>query len=338
MLSLMYGLVIRVMAAFYAFRPYRLSCKVISIGNITLGGTGKTVLVEYVAGVLRERGYIPAIITRGYKRKTSNLSKLGENYESMGDEPFMLLENLSSVPAKGRPGIALIVNPDRISAAHAAIRDYKADTVIMDDAFQQWHIKKDLNIVVVDAANPFGNRQMIPRGILREPLSALKRADVFLLTKTNISPESGVLKGQLKNINSNADIFESRHSPQYFYPVGQRQNRLELSAFDGRSAVLFCGIADPDSFVTTLRHIGIRPESVFKYPDHYSYTQADMDNIAAEAKAKQAEVLITTEKDAARLSGLRLAGYELQILVLRIAIEIKDEQRFVDRLLRVYSS
>jgi len=329
LLSLVYGLVIRVLILFYRFRPRRFNCKVIGIGNITLGGTGKTVLVEYVARCLKEHGHKTAIITRGYKRNPTS-------YDSMGDEPFMLSKSLIDVP--------VIVDSDRVRAIDSAIKNYSIDTVILDDAFQQWKIKKDLEIVAIDVINPFGNRHMLPRGILREPLAGLKRADEFILTKTNINPDSEELIGYLKSINPAAGIFESRHKQTGFYKIGGDANLLPLDAFKGRRAVLFSGIGDPDSFTSLIEQLGIKVEAAFKSRDHYNYTQQDIESIIRKSQEERVDIIITTEKDAARLSDLKLttclpAGQagNLQLLVLRIEIDLKDEQKFVDRLLSIYS-
>jgi len=329
LLALLYGFVIRVLALFCGLNMRRIGCKVISIGNITLGGTGKTVLVEYIARCLRERGHKVAVITRGYKRKPAGFKPPAANYRNTGDEPFMLSRNLVSVP--------VIVDSNRVKAAQKAIKDYSVDTVILDDAFQQWGIKKDLNILTIDASNPFGNRNMIPRGILREPLSALKRADVFMLTKTNIIPAGIELKDYLNKINPEAVVFESSHRPESFYKIDEEKNLLSIDAFKGKNAALFSGIGDPDSFTKLVMQLGVKVESVFKYPDHYNYTQQDLDKIVKLAKVKGVDFVLTTQKDAVRLSDLRFTDYDLQLMVLRIGIEIKDEERFINRLLRVYS-
>jgi len=331
-LSLIYGLGVRVLIFIYRLKPYRLNCKVISVGNITLGGTGKTSLVALIARYLKQKGHKVAILSRGYKRKFTNHESRITNHETMGDEPYMLKMNLGDVP--------VVVDTDRIRAAKLAIRDYGADTVILDDGFQQWRIKKDLEIVTIDATCPFGNLGLIPRGILREPLSSLKRADVFLLTKTNLNPDNQDIKDFLSSINPQSLIVESAHSPLGFYRLREREEFLRLEALKGETVTLISGIADPDSFENLIASLGINIGSAFRFPDHYFYSQKDLENIIRESQKKNISTVITTEKDAVRLAPYLLPTiyYLLNFLYLRIELKIiKDEQGFYNRLLRLYS-
>jgi len=331
-LSLVYGLGVRVLIFIYHLKPYHLSCKVISVGNITLGGTGKTSLVSLIAQYLKQKGHKVAILSRGYKRKITNHQSPITNYQNMGDEPYMLKMNLKDVP--------VVVDTDRIRAAKLAIRDYGTDTVILDDGLQQWRIKKDLEIVTIDATCPFGNQKLIPRGILREPLSSLKRADVFILTKTNLNPDNQDIKDFLSSINPRSLIVESTHSPLGFYRLGERDEFLRLEALTGETATLISGIADPDSFESLIASLGIIIGLAFRFPDHHNYTKEELDKIVKNSKDKSIGTIITTEKDAVRLLPYLLptAYYLLNFLVLRIELKItKDEQEFYNRLLRLYS-
>ena len=341
LLSLIYGLAVRILIFIYFLKPYRLNCKVISVGNITLGGTGKTSLVALIAQYLKEQGHRVAILSRGYKRVGSRFSVFGSrpntehrtpNTETMGDEPYMLKMNLGDVP--------VVVDTDRIRAAKLAIRDYGADTVILDDGLQQWRIKKDLEIVTIDATCPFGNRKLIPRGILREPLSSLKRADMFILTKTNLNPDNQDIKDFLSSINPQSLIVESTHSPLGFYRLQERDKLLKLEALKGETVTLISGIADPDSFENLIASLGINIGSAFRFPDHHNYTKEELDRIIKNSKDKNIGTIITTEKDAVRLLPYLLSTtyYLLNFLVLRIELKMtKDEQEFYNRLLRLYS-
>ena len=343
-LSLAYGLCSRMIIFLRRRKLYRLGCKLISVGNITLGGTGKTVLVEYIACYLKEKGHKVAILTRGYKRKdtTPGLKRKAgvplsaarhktqdTSYEEMGDEAYMLAEKLSDIP--------VIVDADRIRAAKRAIQDYSVDTLILDDGFQQWHIQKDLEIVAIDAQNPFGNKRLIPRGILREPLGNLSRADIFILTKTNFSPDKETLKLFLRSLNPAARIFESRHEPVSFFDFNHPQESIDLAALRGKSVVLFCGIGDPDSFTALISSLDINISTFFKFPDHYNYTAQDIDHITQAAKEKNVDTIITTEKDMVRVFAVRASPYTVRFLALRIKLEIKDEQEFHNRLLGLSS-
>jgi len=319
-LSLIYGLVVRALILFYRLLPYRLNCKVISVGNITLGGTGKTSLVEFIARYLKQQGHKVVILSRGYKRMYPG---------TMGDEPYMLQMNLEDIP--------VIVDADRIRSGNRAIRDYGADTVIFDDGFQQWRIKKDLEIVTIDATNPLGNRYLLPRGILRQPLSSLKRAGVFVLTKTNLNVDIEGIKDTLNKLNPSGMIIESIHQPQGFYDINKPQGLFNTEILKGKTAALFSGIGDPDSFEDLIIGLGIKVGLSFRFTDHHNYTREDLDRIIKGSRDKNIDTIITTQKDAARLCELRLATLDLRILVLRIGLVIKkDEQGFYDRLLKLY--
>ncbi len=336
-LSIIYGLAVRILIFFELISPRRLNCKVISIGNITLGGTGKTSLVEYIARYLKNQGHKVAILTRGYKRRITQYAirlpagrQGNTQYETMGDEPYMLAKNLGDTP--------VLVGEDRIRAAHQAIDNEQADTVVLDDGFQQWRIKKDLEIVTIDATNPFGNCHLIPRGILRQPLSSLGRADVFVLTKTNLVPNIKDTRDFLAHINPKALIFESIHQPLGFYKIDEPNELLSLEIFKGKSAALFSGIGDPDSFEKIIKNLGIKIGLSLRFRDHYNYNQEDLDEIIKISKDKNIDLIITTQKDAVRISNLQLITYNLQLLVLRIGIKIiKDEDKLHNRLLKLYS-
>ncbi|MDI6606083.1 MAG: tetraacyldisaccharide 4'-kinase [Candidatus Omnitrophota bacterium] len=329
-LSLFYGLIVITLASFERLRRRRLSCKVISIGNITLGGTGKTSLVEYLARYLKEQGRQVAILSRGYKRE--KISR-----QSMGDEPFMLQQKLKNIP--------VIIDADRIKGAKSALKDYGADTVILDDGFQQWRLVKDLEIVTIDALNPFGNRHLLPRGTLREPLSSLKRADIFILTKTNLSRGGDGLKSFLNRLNPRALICESLHRPAGFYDFNNPAELLEIDRLKGESVTLFCGIGDPDSFERLIKNLGIKAVLSFKFPDHHNYSEEDFKKITEESRRRNINILVTTEKDAARLcaqrptpNAQRPTPNAQRILVLRIELVIKndDQERLYNRLLTLY--
>lgn len=328
-ISFIYGLVVRILIFLYRLKPYRLNCKVISVGNITLGGTGKTSLVEFIATYLKQQGNNVAILSRGYKKKIKSYELKVTSYEMMGDEPYMLKMTLKDIP--------VLVDSYRIRTANLAIRDYNVDTVILDDGFQQWKIKKDLEIVTIDATDPFGNQHMIPRGILREPLSSLRRADVFVLTKTNLNPDTQDIKDFLSSINSLALIVESIHKPLGFYKIGKSNELLKTDILEGKTVTLVSGIGDPDSFENLIISLGIDIGLSFRYPDHHHYLQKDLENIVRESQNKNISTIVTTEKDAVRLSSMSYDHCPLLILALRIELKItRDEQGFYNRLLRLY--
>ncbi len=330
-LSLIYGIGVRGLIFLSGLKRHRLNCKVISVGNITLGGTGKTSLVEFIARYLKKEGKRIAILTRGYKRnsklKTQNSKP---SYETMGDEPYMLFKNLKDVP--------VIVNKDRIKASKQAIEDYNADTVILDDGFQQWKILKDLEIVTIDATDPFGNQHLLPRGILRQPLSSLKKADILVLTKTNLNPDIQDIKNFLTQINPSGLVVEATHKPIGFYRIeDSTRTMLDIDILKGNKVSLLSGIADPDSFENLIISLGINIANFFRFPDHHHYGREDMDRVIQKSKQKGTDIIITTEKDAVRLlNTLHITHYTLHIYVLRIKLEIVQDEIFTQRIHSLY--
>jgi len=331
-LSLFYGLVVRVLILIYSRQPRRLNCKVISIGNITVGGTGKTTLVEYVCRCLKDNGRKVAILTRGYKKPRLANRQPRSTCEMMGDEPYLLEKRLKDVP--------VIVDADRVRAAKQAADYYGADTVVLDDGFQQWRIKKDLDIVTIDVTDPFGNRNMLPRGILREPLSSLRRADALVLTKTNLNPDYQDIKDYLLRINPAALVVEAEHQPLGCYELGDGKELLSPEILKGKALALFSGIADPDSFENLILSLGAETGLTLRFPDHHYYSRQDIDRIISASRAKGLQTIVTTEKDAVKLQQLDTDdNKDIKILVLRIALKIThNEERFLDRLLGLYRS
>jgi len=342
-LSLIYYLIVSILIFFNRIFMCKLDVKVISVGNMTLGGTGKTSLVEYIARCLKGQGHKVAILTRGYKKKIPNPlpvparpaggRQAGKsqipNCETMGDEPYMLSRNLGDIP--------VLVDADRIRAAGVAIRDYGVDTVILDDGLQQWKIKKDLEIITIDATNPLGNRHLLPRGILREPLSGLRRADVFVLTKTNLEPATQGIKDFLLKVNPQALLVESTHKPLGFYNIKELHKSFSPEFLRGKTVALFSAIGGPDSFEDLIKNLGAKVGLSFRFRDHHNYTRKDLERIAKDSKARNIDTVVTTQKDAAKVSALEIEDLGLQILSLQIELGITDEQRFRNRLLKLYS-
>jgi len=329
LLSLIYAFAIKILSSWHLRNAVRLKCKVISVGNITLGGTGKTTLVEYIAKFLKGEGKKIAILTRGYGKKCSRFALHATRYETMGDEPYMLADNLKDV--------TVLVDSERIRSAHRAIEDNCVDTVILDDGMQQWKIKKDMEIVTIDSLSVFGNGELIPRGILREPLSALKRADIFLLTKVNLNPQIEKIKNYLRQINPRAEIFSSAHQPVGFYELGKKEELLNPFVLKGKNVTLISGIGDPGSFEDLIVSLGINISLNFKFCDHYNYQQEDLEKIMQESKNNNIDTIVTTQKDAVRLAHLGFKNYGLRLMVMRIELKIiENEERFQSRLLKLY--
>ncbi len=329
-LSLVYGLAVKSLMSCSGFRKVRLACRVVSVGNITLGGTGKTVMVELIARYLKEHGHKVAILSRGYKKPGLGSVKSFPSYETMGDEPFMMREKLQDVP--------VLVDPDRVRSAKKAVFEYAVDTVILDDGLQQWRIEKDLEVVMLDGINFLGNRRCLPRGVLRQPVSTLKNADIFILT----NPRNADLKEKrefLARLNPAALILEAEHSAKGIFCLSRRNELLGVDFFKGKAAALFCGVGNPDSFRVLAQKMAITEGLFFEFPDHYRFAEEDLEIMVQEAREKDIQFLLTTEKDAVRIPLSARKRFGENIFVLAIELKLKDEkQGFFNRLLRIYSA
>ncbi|MEW6075781.1 MAG: tetraacyldisaccharide 4'-kinase [Candidatus Omnitrophota bacterium] len=332
-LAFIYTALIRLIILFRQRRRYVAGCKVISIGNVVLGGTGKTLLVECVSRFLAQHNHRHAIISRGYKRpccKGSNIPVVP--YATLGDELYMLSLNLDNT--------VFIADTDRVRALRKAVAGYKVDTAILDDGFQQWHIHKDLEIVTIDANNPFGNFRMIPRGILREPVQSLARADIFVLTKVFAHTDTRPLKEYLATRYPSALIVESRYQPLGFYQIENKDAMLDVSLCKGKKVALLCGIADPGSFTQSIREAGADVVLSFVFADHYCYEDTDIAEVMRACREGGVTTILTTEKDSVRLIHLmpQYRNTGVSILVLKIQMAIyKNEKEFSNRLLALYS-
>jgi tetraacyldisaccharide 4'-kinase len=309
-----------------------LGCLVVVVGNLTVGGTGKTPVVEKFARALRDRGRRVAILSRGYRSKSApmwkkwwyRLSHTAEppprivsdgqrvllDSEQAGDEPYMLARNL--------PGVFVIVDKNRVKAGTYAIKKFGCDTLILDDGFQYLPLKGRLNLLLVDKTNPFGNGHLLPRGILREPIKHLRRASYVFLTKSD-----GVRDTELEELiqkhNPGVDVIECAHRPQYLQRFGTDE-RQPLEWLRGKKIGAFSGIAVPESFEKFLRDLGGHIQFTRRFLDHYRFTSEDFVSIFTEGIEQKVEFIVTTEKDAVRLpEGLPCA---VPIYYLRLEIDI----------------
>ncbi len=299
---------------------YETDRPVISVGNITAGGVGKTPLVIFIADFLRTRRIRSVVLTRGYMG-------WGQNAES--DEARMMAERLK--------GVKVVVNPDRVQAAFEAEQKSLADIFLLDDGFQHWRLKRALDLVAIDATDPFGNGQLLPRGILREPLSALERADLFILTKTDIGRKNiPDIRRTLNKINPRCAIVETVHAPVGVTDVltGERFTELSLLKDD---VVAVCGIGSPDSFVGTLRSEGAQVEQLFAFADHHIYDLKDVVEIVRSCEERKISKVITTHKDAVKIREFSSGFQGIRFLVLDIDIKVinGENELFsrIDRLL-----
>jgi tetraacyldisaccharide 4'-kinase len=320
-LSSLYGAVTRTRVSLYrrgTFRTTKLDQPVISVGNMTAGGTGKTPLVEWVSKVIGATGNKVCILTRGYGRQNPERQVIVSDGQAMlatpaeaGDEPYLLATNLLGLAA-------VISSADRISAARDAIEVFGTECFVLDDGFQHLRLARDVNIVTVDATNPWGGGQLLPYGRLREPLSGLSRADCVVLTRCDQTKNLDALREQIRNLIHDRPIFESTMRPR------RPQNPTQPVA-------AFCAVGNPASFFEQLRNSGYELVVEKTFRDHHSYTQRDIDALINTATRAGATSLITTAKDAVKLRSL---CFSLPYLVFEIEIAIKDEEVFKNLVLK----
>ncbi len=273
---------------------------VISIGNITAGGTGKTPLVIWICKLMQNKNVPCVILTRGYKARGTT------------DEPAVLAENC--------PQAKVIVNPSRAEAAAEAVDKFGAKVLIMDDGFQHRRLHRDLDIVTIDATCPFGYRKVLPAGLLREPLASLNRADVAVLTRCDQISESEVnrIEQELRLINSDIVVAESVHSP--IYARTMTGEKITIEQIKGKKIFAFCGIGNPDAFLSTIKNTGANLVGSKIYNDHYDYTDGDIDDIHGQANRLGADLILSTQKD---YTHYATCATQYEIPFAYLAVEIK---------------
>jgi 3-deoxy-D-manno-octulosonic-acid transferase len=316
------------------FQQKRLMAKVISVGNITVGGTGKTPLVIYLAERLKENGKNVAILTRGYKRKKKEMVDLllraqeRINWEDVGDEPYLMMQNLSDVP--------IIVSKHRVISGLHAIEKYGAEILILDDGFQHLKLHRDIDIVVIDSTNPFGKGKLLPAGRLREPLSSLKRAALFVLTKTDQASDLDELIRTLQKYNPQAPLVESIYRIRSIDQLSDGAS-VNLKEVEHKKALAFSGIGNPSSFENSLNQLKIQILKHHRFSDHFAYHQRDILSLIEEAKSLKADFIITTEKDSVRIPLINQsaiqpqAGFEIPFYVLKIDLKITKGEKILLR-------
>ncbi len=333
--SFFYGVSMAIRRRLYEMRwlkSKRLPAKVICIGNLTTGGTGKTPAVLLAAQTLKRRNLPVAILTRGYGRAasadrvTTLLDDEPPAWTECGDEPWMMHHSLLG------QNIPILVCADRAKAGDQAVTYYHSKLLILDDGFQHLKLQRDLDIVLVNATDPFGGGSVLPLGNLREPLGALSRAGMIVLTHADaVEPgKLDALKEELKRHNPTAPILESAHKPDFLLNP-RTGEKHKLSHLEGQKAVSFCGLADPSSFEELLTRIGIQTQQRWRYPDHYPYRPADIASIDRVAAGLP---IVTTLKDMTRLpkNWQELVKGELYVLAIKLEI-LKGRNVWTDNLL-----
>lgn len=323
-LSVLYSAVTRARLSLYrrgTLQSFKLDRPVISVGNITTGGTGKTPLVEWIARTVAASGKRVCILTRGYGRDNpgrrvavSDGNAVLATPSEAGDEPYLLANNLLGIAA-------VIADADRVAAGRAAIAQFNPDCFVLDDGFQHLRLARDLNIVTVDATNPWGGGHLLPYGRLREPLSSLSRADCVVITRIDQAADVPALTEKLRRLTANAPIF---HLRMRVMRIKQFQPAPEVMQ---SPLAAFCAVGNPGSFFNELQHEVVLAKA---FPDHHRYTQRDIDSLIEAARRAGAQSLITTAKDAVKLQSL---SFSLPCYILEIEPQIENESELVQLIL-----
>jgi tetraacyldisaccharide 4'-kinase len=343
-LSRIYGVLTNLRNRLYdcqLLRSHSLGVRTISVGNITAGGTGKTPLVAYIARLLAGRGETVCILTRGYGRRKAKDRVLVSDGESVlsapelgGDEPVELAQRLL--------GQAIVISDaDRVSAAEWARRKFGVTAFILDDGFQHRKVRRDLDIVCIDATDPFGGGKMLPAGRLREPLHNLSRAEVVVVTRSDLAENIDDLKCQISDLNPTAKIYSARNEIVRATTVSDLYSRsktrqpwmdaIVTAESEGKLRIgAFCGLGNPENFFRQISNSFLKTERFDlllrkTFPDHNRYTQMDIDKLVLTAKDAGVDALLTTVKDAVKLKGLVIS---MPCYVLEIDVVLDDPDGF----------
>ncbi len=328
-LSALYGHALEARARLYRsgwLASHRAACPVVSVGNLTFGGTGKTPFVEFLARRLRFEGKRPAVLSRGYGRRSKGVIVVSRGAgplvgpEEGGDEPVAMARRLPTVP--------VVAAERRIEGARVAI-ELGADLLILDDGYQHLALERDVNLLLLDAANPFGGGRLPPAGRLREPLPALARADAVVFTRVNRSDLPGAARLALDRWNRGVPLFSAR-----IRAAGLRDEEgspVAAQLLSARRFVAVCGIANPASFAATLAELELSAEEILGFPDHHRYTRRDLERIRRAADSTGSAWILTTEKDAVKLEGKTA----LPVVTLRLDVEVAEPGFFPFLLSRI---
>lgn len=328
--SYLYGLGMSCRTLLYRagiLKSHRIACKVVTVGNITVGGTGKTPTVCMLAQHFKQSGVRVAALCRGYRGSTtatpqivSDGASVLASAEAAGDEAVMLSRKL--------PGIPVLAAADRVAAGALAVKRFAAQVAILDDGFQHLRLRRDADIVLVNATNPFGNGFLLPRGILRETPAALQRAHIVLLTKTNVSAAAvATLRETIRRYNPGAPVFTAAYKVRGLRTALSGED-IPRAALAGRRVAALCSIGDPEGFIALIEGLHAVLIEKILFPDHHAYRHEDYRRIAE--LSRQVDSIITTEKDIAKINPDMVQPDKL--IVMEIEQVVDDQERFFNAL------
>jgi tetraacyldisaccharide 4'-kinase len=316
--SALYGAALEARARLYGsgrLASSRAACPVVSVGNLTFGGTGKTPFVEFLARRFRFEGKRPAILSRGYRRRSSGVVVVSRGDgpvvgpDEGGDEPVAMARKLRGVP--------VVVAERRAEGARAAI-ELGADLLLLDDGYQHLALARDVNLLLLDSADPFGGGRLPPAGRLREPLSAIARADAVVFTRVNRGDPAPEARETVARWNPAAPVFTARLRPAGLWD--ESGSPVALSLLANRRFVAVCGVANPAGFAASLAELELRAEELFAFPDHHRYGRRDLERIRRAADRTGSAWILTTEKDAVKLERKTLSP----VVTLRLDVEVAE--------------
>jgi tetraacyldisaccharide 4'-kinase len=331
--SCIYGAGVSIRRRFFSagiLKARRLPCRVISIGNLTVGGTGKTPMTIYVAGLLQNLGHRVAVISRGYqgrKEKSGGVVSDGRTIrlgpEDAGDEPYLMALKLEGVP--------VLVGKDRFKVGTMAMREFAPDVLVLDDAFQHFKIHRDLDLLLLDAGRPFGNGHLLPRGVLREPVKQLIRSDALVLTRSDGVEMFNGDKQKVRAQFEGKPIFRCNHVPDVLVgsaklpltAVGSRPVKYGRDVLKGRRVFVFSGIAGNKDFLQMVNNLGCEVAGDSRFPDHHDYSDSELAAIFDKARQCHVDYVVTTEKDYVRIAYR--VSWPVRLLALGIKISFGSE-------------
>jgi tetraacyldisaccharide 4'-kinase len=343
----LYGVALWLRKMIYArggIKTGRLDCLVVSVGNLTLGGTGKTPLTIYLARLMQSYGYRVVVISRGYKGRAEAKGGVVSDGKDVlmpaaecGDEAYMMARTLGAIP--------ILVGRDRYAMGRAAVKRFDPQVILLDDAFQHLRLERDVDIVLLDAKKPFGNGRLFPRGILREPARSLSRAGAIVLTRVADDAMPGLT--QVQPYADRKPLFFASHRSLVTHMVRgknssparsmDKNGQIGLDRLNGKRVLLFSGIARNDEFRLTIERTGCRVQDAYYFGDHHSYSSAELEMICRSAVEKRADYIVTTEKDFSRIQKEGL--WPVDLVVVGVEIDFSDGafDRFVGRRLEMLS-
>jgi tetraacyldisaccharide 4'-kinase len=334
-LGLLYGTAMRARNALYkrgVLSSFSLGAPVVSVGNLTTGGTGKTPVVAWVAEALAREGLRVCILTRGYGRRdegkrvvVSDGSRILAEASEGGDEPRLLAETLRGV------AVAVVSDKDRVGAARWALEKLGSEAFVLDDGFQHLRVRRELDIVTLDATNPWGGARMLPQGRLREPPSSLRRADLIIITRSEQAAGIDALKRQAETLSGRRNVLISHTRTRAVRPL-DNQTQAALSPPSAYRVAAFCALGNPESFFNHLSRSGFDLTFTRAFTDHHAYTRGDIERLVGEAKGHGAEALLTTAKDAVKLRSLE---FDIPCFVVEIEFAFENEAALREALLKL---